>query len=86
MSASNSSHSPVWMPARIWMPSVSASARRASAQRIAFARPLEGGQVAVAGALDHRAADTFRRFGGDLTKAVQHRATPLVARSPRRVG
>ena len=28
MSVSSSSHSPVWMPARIWMPSVSASARQ----------------------------------------------------------
>ena len=32
---SSSSHSPVWMPARISMPNVSASARKASAQRMA---------------------------------------------------
>ena len=39
MSVSSSSHSPVWMPARISMPSVSASARKASAQRMACVGP-----------------------------------------------
>jgi hypothetical protein len=39
MSASSSSHSPVWMPMRIWMPRVSASARTASAQRMAGVGP-----------------------------------------------
>jgi hypothetical protein len=43
-------------------------------------RAVERGEVAVAGALDHRAAESFREFGGDLTKAVQHCAPPLVAR------
>ena len=42
-------------------------------------RAVEGGEVAVAGALDHRAAEPLREVGGDLTKAVQHRAPPLVA-------
>ena len=36
--------------------------------------------MAVAGALDHRAARSLREFGGDLTEAVQHRATAAVAR------
>ena len=39
ISVSSSSHSPVWMPARISMPSVSASARKASAQRMACVGP-----------------------------------------------
>ena len=43
-------------------------------------RAVEGGQVAVAGALDHRAAESLREFGGDLTKALQHHPPPLVAR------
>ena len=43
-------------------------------------RAVERGQVAVAGALDHRAAELLREVGGDLTKAVQHRAPPLIAR------
>ena len=43
-------------------------------------RAVERGEVAVAGALHHRAAESFREFGGDLTKALQHRTPPLVAR------
>ena len=43
-------------------------------------RAVEGGEVAVAGALDHRAAESLREVGGDLAKAVQHRAPALVAR------
>ena len=39
MSVSSSSHSPVWMPARISIPNVSASARNASAQRVACVGP-----------------------------------------------
>jgi hypothetical protein len=39
MSASSSSHSPVWMPTWISMPNVSASARKASAQRMACVGP-----------------------------------------------
>ncbi len=39
MSQSSSSHSPVWMPMRISMPSVSAPARNASAQRMACVGP-----------------------------------------------
>ena len=40
-------------------------------------RTVERGEVAVAGALDHRAAETLREFGGDLAKAVEHRPPPL---------
>ena len=36
--------------------------------------------MTVAGVLDHRAAETFREVGGDLTKAVQHRPPPPVTR------
>jgi hypothetical protein len=36
--------------------------------------------VAVAGAIDHRAAEALREVGGDLIKAVKHRPPPLVAR------
>ena len=36
--------------------------------------------MAVAGALDHRAAEALREVGGDLIKAVKHRPPPLVAR------
>ena len=43
-------------------------------------RAVERGEVAVAGALDHRAAESLREVGGDLTEAVEHRAPPLVAR------
>ena len=54
-----------------------------STQRLGAAdglrRAVEGGEVAVTGALDHRAAEALREVGGDLTKAVQHRAPPLVA-------
>ena len=39
MSESNSSHSPVRIPMRISMPNVSASARKASAQRMACVGP-----------------------------------------------
>ena len=39
MSVPSSLHSPVWMPARISMPSVAASARKASAQRMACVGP-----------------------------------------------
>ena len=42
-------------------------------------RAVERGEVAIAGALDHRAAESFREFGGDLTKAVKYRTPPLVA-------
>jgi hypothetical protein len=42
-------------------------------------RAVERGQVAVAGVLHHRAAESLREVGGDLTKAVQHRTPPLVA-------
>ena len=54
------------------------------AQRLGAAdglrRAVEGGEVAVAGVLHHRAAESFREVGGDLTKALQHRTPPLVAR------
>ena len=54
------------------------------AQRLGAAdglrRAVERGQVTVAGALDHRAAEARREFGGDFTEALQHRAPPLVAR------
>jgi hypothetical protein len=54
-----------------------------SAQRLGAAdglrRPVERGQVTIAGALDHRAAETLREVGGDLTKALKHRPPPLVA-------
>ena len=39
MSLSISSHSPVWIPARIWIANVSASAPRDSAQRMAWVGP-----------------------------------------------
>ena len=59
MSASSSSHSPVWMPARI----SDAQCLGVSAQGLGAAdglrRAVERGEVAVAGALDHRAAETF---------------------------
>jgi len=42
-------------------------------------RAVKRGEVAVAGALHHRASESFREFGGDLTKAVEHRTPPLVA-------
>ena len=55
-----------------------------SAQRLGAAdglrRAVERGEVAVAGALHHRAAESLREVGGDLTKAVQHRPPPLVTR------
>ena len=55
-----------------------------SAQRLGAAdglrRAVERGQVTVAGVLHHRAAESVREVGGDLTKAAQHRAPPLVAR------
>ena len=35
--------------------------------------------MAVAGALDHRAAEPLREFGGDLTEPVEDRTPPLVA-------
>ena len=43
-------------------------------------RAVERDEVAVAGVLHHRAAESFREVGGDLTKALQHRPPPLVAR------
>ena len=53
------------------------------AQRLGAAdglrRAVESGEVAVAGALDHCAAESLREVGGDLTEAVQHRAPPFVA-------
>jgi hypothetical protein len=53
------------------------------AQRLGAAdglrRPVERGEVAVPGALDHRAAESLREVAGDLTEAVEHRTPPLVA-------
>lgn len=34
-------------------------------------RPIECGEVSVAGALHHRAGESFGEFGGDLTKPVE---------------
>ncbi len=42
-------------------------------------RAVEGGQVPVTGALDHRAAESFGQLGCDSIEAVQHCAPPLVA-------
>ena len=42
-------------------------------------RAVERGEVAVAGAFDHRATESFREVSSDLTKAVQHRPPSLVA-------
>ena len=54
-----------------------------NAQRLGAAdglrRAVEAGEVAIAGALDHRAAESFREFGGDLTEAMQYRPPPLIA-------
>ena len=56
-----------------------------SAQRLGAAdglrRAVERDQVAIAGVLDHRAAESLGEFGSDLTEALQHRPPPLVARS-----
>ena len=57
------------VPARISMPNVSASSQRLGAAD-GLRRTVERGEVAVAGALDHRAAESLRDVGGDLTKAV----------------
>ena len=80
MSAPSSSHSPVWIPARISIPNVSASARRASAQRIACVGPSNVARCPSPVLLHHRAAESLRKFGGDLTKTHQHRPPPLIAR------
>ena len=45
------------------MPSVSASARNASAQRMAWRWAVERGEVAVAGAFDQRAFEPLRELG-----------------------
>ena len=58
MSVSSSSHSPVWMPARISMPSVSASARNASAQRMACVGPSNVVRWPSPVLLHHRAAES----------------------------
>ena len=79
MSVSSSSHSPVWIPARISMPSVSASTRNASAQRMAWVGPSNVARW-PSPVSHHRAAEAFCEFGCDLTEALQHRPPPLVAR------
>ena len=43
-------------------------------------RAVERHEMPVAGALDHRAAESLREFGGDLTKAMEYRPPPLVTR------
>ena len=43
-------------------------------------RAVERGEVAVTGALYHRAAESLREVGGDFTKPLEHRPPPLVAR------
>jgi hypothetical protein len=48
-------------------------------------RTVERGEVAVAGALDHCAAESLREVGGDLTEAVQHPRATARRRSLRRV-
>ena len=54
-----------------------------SAQSLGAADGLRGaverGEVTVAGALDHRAAESFRKFGGDLPKSVQHPSRRLAS-------
>ena len=79
MSLSSSSHSPVDAGADLDA-YVSTSPAQGLGAADGLRRPVERGEVAVAGALDHRATESLREFGGDLTKAVQHRAPPLVAR------
>src|SRR5262249_59266713 len=55
-----------------------------SAQRLGAAdglrRAVERDEVAVAGALHHRAAESLRELRGDLVEPVQHRTPPLIAR------
>ncbi len=80
MSLSSSSHSPVWMPARISIPNVFGVSAHGLGAADGLRRAVEGDEVAVAGVLHHRAAETFRDVGGDLTKALQHRPPPLVTR------
>ena len=41
---------------------------------------VERGEVAVAGALHHRAAESVCEFGRNLAEALQHRTPPLVTR------
>ena len=70
MSASSSSHSPVWMPARISMPSVSASVRNASAQRMACVGPSNVARWPSPVLLTTVPPNRCVSVGGDLTKAV----------------
>ena len=56
----------------------------ASAQRLGavdgLRRAVERGEVAVAGALDHRAFEPWGELPRDFIKALQYRTPPLVAR------
>ena len=83
--SSSSSHSPVWMPARISIPNVSASARKASAQRMACVGPSNVMRWPSPVLCTTVPPNRSRELGGDLIETGAAPHATARRRSPRRV-